>query len=105
MSTESLNKEFILGEIEIEKLNKLYPDSGKDFIRKDGLNVQEGKVMDSLVNAWNEFIKLKKQHPCEYDDFADGIHKCQYQLIMRVMRRDYPEGYPKYDCNEKDNKF
>lgn len=60
--------------------------------RKDGLTEQEGKVMDSLVNAWNEFIKLERQHPCESDDFADGIHECQHQLVMRIMRRDYPEG-------------
>ena len=27
-------------------------------MRKDGLNEQEGKVMDNLINAWNEYIKL-----------------------------------------------
>jgi hypothetical protein len=63
-------------------------------MRKDGLTEQEGKIMDSLVDAWNEFIKLDRQHPCEINDFADGIHRCQYQLTMRILRRDYPEGYP-----------
>ena len=65
-------------------------------MRKDGLTDLEGEVMDSLVNAWNKFIKLEKQHPCENDDFADGIHKCQHQLCIRILRRDYPEGYPNY---------
>lgn len=64
--------------------------------RKDGLTEQEGEVMDSLVNAWNKFVKLERTHPCDINDFADGIHKCQYELCMRVMRRDYPEGYPTY---------
>lgn len=63
-------------------------------MRKDGLTEVEGLIMDSLVDAWNEFIKLPKQHPDEINDFADGIHKCQYILGMRILRRDYPEGYP-----------
>lgn len=63
-------------------------------MRNDGLNEQEGKVMDSLVDAWNEFIKLDRQHPSELSDFANGIHICQHQLAMRILRRDYPIGYP-----------
>jgi hypothetical protein len=63
-------------------------------MRKDGLTEQEGKIMDLLVEAWCEFIKLEKQHSCEINDFSDGIHKCEYVLSMRVLRRDYPEGYP-----------
>lgn len=65
-------------------------------MRNDGLTDQEGKVMDTLVTAWNEYTKLERQHPSEIDDFADGIHKCQYDLCMRILRRDYPLGYPTY---------
>ena len=68
----------------------------KDTTRNDGLTEQEGKVMDSLVNAWNEFTKLERTHPSELTDFGGGIHKAQYQLAMRIMRRDYPEAYPTY---------
>ena len=50
--------------------------------------------MDSLVNAWSEYIKLDKQHPSDIAEFGDGIHKCQNVLAMRVLRRDYPNGYP-----------
>lgn len=64
--------------------------------RNDGLTEQEGKVMDSLVNAWNEFTKLERTHPDECNYFADGINKCQNILAMRILRRDYPEGYPTY---------
>jgi len=72
-------------------------DKIKTPIRKDGLTEQEGRVMDSLVEAWNTFAKIERTHPSELSDFADGIHKCQYQLTMRVMRRDYPDGYPTYN--------
>jgi hypothetical protein len=63
-------------------------------MRNDGLTKQEGIVMDHLIDAWNEFISLERQHPYEIDDFCDGIHKCQSVLTMRVSRRDYPKGYP-----------
>jgi len=65
-------------------------------MRNDGLTIQEGFVMDHLVEAWNHFVSLEKQHPNEVDDFADGIHKCQHMLMTRILRRDYPEGYPTY---------
>ena len=64
--------------------------------RNDGLTEQEGLIMDSLVKAWNNFLKLEKTHPCEINDFGDGIHKCQNVLMARVLRRDYPNGYPTY---------
>jgi hypothetical protein len=63
-------------------------------MRNDGLTEQEGKVMDALVEAWNQYVKLEKQHPMDKEEFCDGIHKCQHALIIRVLRRDYPEGYP-----------
>jgi SMC interacting uncharacterized protein involved in chromosome segregation len=61
--------------------------------RKDGLNEQEGTVMDSLVEAWNNFLKLEKQHPSDTEEFCRGIHQCQHILMCRILRRDYPEGY------------
>lgn len=65
-------------------------------MRKDGLTEQEGKVMDALVTAWNEFTQLEKTHPSEEKDFMNAIHQCQNTLCMRVLRRDYSEGYPTY---------
>ena len=63
-------------------------------MRKDGLNEQEGKVMDALIKAWNEYIKLEKQHSSDINEFCNGIHICQHALTIRILRRDYPEGYP-----------
>lgn len=62
-------------------------------MRNDGLTAKEGKVMDSLVGAWNEFQKLAEQHPSDMAEFCDGIHRCQHILVMRLARRDYPKAY------------
>jgi hypothetical protein len=71
-------------------------DKIKKPLRNDGLTEQEGKVMDALVYAWNEFTELEKTHPSETDDFMNAIHICQNTLCMRILRRDYPKGYPTY---------
>ncbi len=54
--------------------SEIFEEEG-NLIRKDGLTQQEGKVMDALVEAWNEYIKLEKQHPSDIDEFKNGIHK------------------------------
>ena len=62
--------------------------------RNDGLTEQEGKVMDALVTAWNEFQKLRVQHPSDIPDFVNAIHTCQQILGMRILQREHPEGWP-----------
>lgn len=62
--------------------------------RFDGLTEQEGKVMDALNFAWNGFIKLEVQHPSDVPDFTNAIHQCQQVLGMRILQRDYPQGWP-----------
>jgi len=47
--------------------------------------------MDALVEAWNEYIKLEKQHPSDIDEFKNGIHKCQHALIIRVLTENQQE--------------
>ncbi|VIF90935.1 Uncharacterised protein [Clostridioides difficile] len=63
--------------------------------RLDGLNYEEGLIMDNLTNAWNEFCKLKRQYPSELGDFQNAIHQAQQVLGLRVLRNDYPEGWIK----------
>jgi protein-arginine kinase activator protein McsA len=48
---------------------------------------KEKKILDYLTGAYNEFIKLERQHPDELRDFVDGIHKCQYLIGMRFARK------------------
>lgn len=50
--------------------------------------------MDALCDAFNAFAALDRQHPDELRDFADGVHRCQDQLALRVCRRAYPKGWP-----------
>jgi hypothetical protein len=59
---------------------------------KSGLTPQEEKVMDMLVNAWNEFSKIEATHPTEKQEFCDSLHRLQDLLAARIVRRDYP-GY------------
>ncbi|MCU6106013.1 hypothetical protein H3U04_20600, partial [Clostridioides difficile] len=63
--------------------------------RLDGLNYEEGVVMDNLINAWNGFCKLKRQHPSDLGDFQNAIHQAQQVLGLRVLRNDYPKGWIK----------
>lgn len=55
---------------------------------------KEKQVLDSLSNAWNLFIEMERQHPNEAADFADGIHKCQQIIALRVARSIHPDVFP-----------
>lgn len=59
----------------------------------NGLNKEEQVVMDHLVDAWNNFIKLNPLCDDEKRVFGDGIHKLQRLLAVRIVRRDYPKGW------------
>lgn len=62
-------------------------------MREDGLTKEEGIVMDCLVEAWNNFVKLERQHPNELEDFANAIHNAQSILGLRILRREHPNGW------------
>lgn len=70
------------------------PKQERRIERVDGLTANEGKVMDALIDTWNAFNKLERQHPGELKEFTDGVHKCQDLLALRVVRRCYPLGWP-----------
>ena len=55
---------------------------------------KEKELVKKLAYIYNEFTKLHFQHPNERSDFADGIHKCQYVLAMRMARYHYPDLFP-----------
>ncbi len=61
-----------------------------------GFNTQEQKVMDSLVDAYNGFLKLPVQHSTEQAELANAIHILQGILSFRILRRDYPKGWRCY---------
>lgn len=57
-----------------------------------GLDFIEQQVMDSLVNAWDNFLTLPRSAD-DTEDFRRGIHSLQRILAMRVIRREHPEGW------------
>lgn len=62
------------------------------------MNANEKEVMELLVKAWSKFQAIAQTHPDHKKDFADGIHKCQDQIIHRVVQRDYPKDFPTHKC-------
>lgn len=59
----------------------------------DSLTDQERAVLDHLAAAWNEFVKLPKQHPMHGTEMAQAIHACQRLIMARVVERQ--EGWVK----------
>ena len=82
---------------EILDIVKVY--DGRGLLLWDRKNQEvttnEEEILTDLVNAWNKFRKLESQHPDELEDFANGIHKCQYVLAMRFARESRPDLFPK----------
>ena len=62
--------------------------------RPDSLTIEEHIIMDHLIEAWNSFVKLGKQHPSENTDFMDGIHTLEAILGMRILRREHSDIFP-----------
>ena len=61
---------------------------------------KEKELVKKLADIYNEFSQLYSQHSNELSDFADGIHRCQYVLAMRMARHHYPDLFPnKLDKN------
>ena len=65
-----------------------------------GLTPNEQTVMDKILDTYNAFCKLDRQHPDEGREFTDSIHKLQSIMALRIARRVYPEGWPiKIGCD------
>lgn len=63
---------------------------------KTGLTGEEDKCMNALVEAYNCYLKLSRNHPNELSEFVNGLHRLQDLLAVRIVRRHYPEGWPSY---------
>lgn len=58
---------------------------------KSGLTPDEELVMDHLIDAWQAYLKLPKQHPNDIQEFAARLHDLQARIAIRIVRRDYPQ--------------
>lgn len=57
----------------------------------------EDKVLKSLAEAWNNFIKLPSTHPDDNPDFRRAIHECQRIIGVRRLRRLDPTVWMTYE--------
>lgn len=59
-----------------------------------GFTLQEKECHDALMNFYDLFLKLERQHPDELRDAVDPIHRLQDLMIVRIVRRCYPKKWP-----------
>jgi len=98
MQLRQNSKDYI---IYIKNGNAVYFGQCKKYYKEDEITdkriqdyAKEEKILKHLAEAFNLFSKLIKQHPDELNDFADGIHKCQYVIGMRYAREHRPDLFP-----------
>jgi hypothetical protein len=48
------------------------------------------------MDANDLFVNLEREHPTEGREWAEAIHKLQYLLGMRSLRRDYPDFWARH---------
>lgn len=51
----------------------------------------EKAVLEHLVKAHNEFVKLKVQHPNDVEEWCDKLHDLQRIIMSRIAVRAYPD--------------
>ncbi|HHM0700999.1 TPA: hypothetical protein ACREY0_001802 [Yersinia enterocolitica] len=51
------------------------------------LSADEQRVAQMLGDAWNQYLKLPIEHPCERDEFCRAIHVCQSIVLSRPAVR------------------
>ena len=88
---ESIVSDYLRGLLNTKLPEDYYDD---DLVEPaTGLTVEEQEVMDDILNTWDKYLKLEKQHPEEVKEFGYAVHLMQGLLAMRVVRRDYPDGW------------
>ena len=51
---------------------------------------QEQSIMDKLIDAHNEFVKMERTHSSEMIEWVTSLHHLQDLLSSRILRRKYP---------------
>jgi len=49
---------------------------------------EEQKVLDHLVDAWEDFVKLPVIHPDDNNEFRHSLHDLQRIIGIRKLRRE-----------------
>lgn len=58
-------------------------------------NKQEKNISEKIVEVHNLFLELEREHPTEIHEWVDGIHRLQNVMGMRLLRKVFPERFPK----------
>ena len=53
------------------------------------LTKKEKKVIDYLVLAWSNFLRLETLHPDEQEEFRHAIHQVQSLIMCRPVQREF----------------
>jgi hypothetical protein len=54
---------------------------------------QEAKIMQLIVEAHNEFVKLDRGHSMEIQEWVASVHQLQSILSHRCLRRLFPSHF------------
>ncbi len=81
----------------IEQLEKMLKEPPEPEVNPEtGFTEAEQRVSDHLVGAFNEFCRLERTHPNETEEFVSALHRLQDLLAVRIVRRQFPKGWPTY---------
>lgn len=87
-----VKKEFIESKKIKENMSSM-EDIIQNLIKDGGFTEKEAECLYHITQAWNIYVKLEKQHPSELGEFSDSIHRLQYLLGIRVLRRTFPKAW------------
>jgi hypothetical protein len=65
-----------------------------------GLLADEQRVMDLAVELWAAWLALPIEHPQDRAEVCAAVHRVQDLLAVRIARREYPEGWRRYEVSE-----
>jgi len=61
-----------------------------------GLTKQEKLTHEKLMEFYEEYLKLERQHPSELHDLVHFIHNIQGLFCKKIVRRVYNDFWPMY---------
>lgn len=60
------------------------------------LNEHEIKLIELSAALWNGYCSLPLQHDNDKREFLDAMHRIQHLIMIRSIRREMPELFPKF---------
>lgn len=65
-----------------------------------GLLPDEERVMNAAVELWAAWLALPIDHPMDRAEVCNAVHRVQDLLAVRIARREFPEGWRRYEVKE-----